>query len=232
MPKLDALACAELIDALTSIGAAASEAIQGARCDDVRIKPDGSPVTAADEAAEAVIRNGLACLAPGVPIISEERWSQEKSKPAPEGSSYFLVDPLDGTREFIAGNDEYTVNIAVVTDGLPILGVIMAPALGLLWRGIVGRGAEKMNADDGSSPTAIHTRKRPGKPVIMVSRSHLEARTTGLSRRPAGQRASGVRIVDKILPPRRRLGRHLSTACAHPRLGHRGGPRHPQISRR
>jgi 3'(2'), 5'-bisphosphate nucleotidase len=177
LPKLDALACAGLIDALTSIGTAASEAILGARSDDVRIKPDGSPVTAADEAAEAIIRDGLACLAPGVPIISEERWSQENSKPAPEGSSYFLVDPLDGTREFIAGNKEYTVNIAVVTDGLPILGVIMAPALGLLWRGIVGRGAEKMNADDGSSLAAIHTRKRPGKPVIMVSRSHLEART-------------------------------------------------------
>jgi 3'(2'), 5'-bisphosphate nucleotidase len=187
LPKLDALACAGLIDALTAIGTAASEAILDARNVEVRIKPDGSPVTAADEAAEALIHAGLAALAPNVPIISEERWSQDKTSPTAEPASYFLVDPLDGTREFIAGRGEYTVNIAVITEGSPILGLIVAPALGLLWRGIAGRGAQKKNFAEGSNVMAIHTRSRADRPTIMVSRSHFDARTASyLDRLPAG----------------------------------------------
>ena len=111
-----------------------------------------------------------------MPIISEEDTERETVKSA----SYFLVDPLDGTREFIAGRDEYTVNIAVVADGAPILGIVAAPALGLIWRGIVGRGAErlKFSADKASAPKAIHTRSRPEHEfVVMVSRSHLDRRT-------------------------------------------------------
>ncbi len=111
------------------------------------------------------------------------RWWR-RNKPKGRGrptSSYFLVDPLDGTREFIAGRDEYTVNVALVTDGAPMLGVIAAPAQLLIWRGIVGRGAERMAfAADGKilPATAIHTRKRPERePVVLVSRSHLDART-------------------------------------------------------
>ena len=65
-------------------------------------------------------------------------------RPAVTSGSYFLVDPLDGTKEFISGRDEYTINIALVADGAPILGVIAAPAQGLIWRGIVGRGAERL----------------------------------------------------------------------------------------
>ena len=83
----------------------------------------------------------LARLAPGLPVISEER--AEHLPPTVGRPGYFLVDPLDGTREFIAGRDEYAVNIAVMSNGTPIIGVVAAPALGLLWRGIVGRGAER-----------------------------------------------------------------------------------------
>ena len=121
----------------------------------MRIKADGSPVTAADEAAEAVIRDGLARLAPALPIISEEQAAHEQPSRS-NGGSYFLVDPLDGTREFIAGRDEYTVNIAIVADGTPILGIIAAPALGLIWRGIVGRGAERLaiSAQKAATPQA------------------------------------------------------------------------------
>jgi 3'(2'), 5'-bisphosphate nucleotidase len=135
-------------------------------------------VTAADEAAEAIICNGLKRLAPDVPVISEERAAREKPKPI-AGGSYFLVDPLDGTREFIAGRDEYTVNIALMTDGAPLFGIICAPALGDLWRGIVGRGAERLSfASPSEAPTPIRTRPRPtSEAVVMVSRSHLEART-------------------------------------------------------
>ena len=178
MPTLHAAACADLMDELTRIAATAAETILDFVINPgVRSKADGSPVTAADEAAEAVIRDGLKQLTPAVPVISEEHAAREKPKPI-AGGSYFLVDPLDGTREFIAGRDEYTVNIALMTDGAPLLGIICAPALGIFWRGVVGRGADRILAADTGAPISIHTRQRPeSETVVMVSRSHLEART-------------------------------------------------------
>jgi 3'(2'), 5'-bisphosphate nucleotidase len=182
VPTLDAAACADMIDALTGIAARASRAILDvAGSAEVRHKDDGSPVTAADEASEAVICAGLKALAPAVPIVSEE---QSERPPTDAGGSYFLVDPLDGTKEFISGRDEYTVNIAVVTNGVPLLGIVTAPAAGTAWRGIVGRGAERLPLADGTTAKeataaiAIHTRPRPGHELlVMVSRSHLEERT-------------------------------------------------------
>jgi 3'(2'), 5'-bisphosphate nucleotidase len=179
VPTLDAAACADLMDALTGITVHAAEAILGfATATGLRSKADGSPVTAADEAAEAIICDGLKRLAPNVPVISEEQAAREKPKPIASGS-YFLVDPLDGTREFIAGRDEYTINIALMTDGAPLFGIICAPALGDLWRGIVGGGAERISlAHRTEAPTPIRTRRRPpSEAVVMVSRSHLDART-------------------------------------------------------
>jgi 3'(2'), 5'-bisphosphate nucleotidase len=181
VPTLNAAGYAALLEPLTAIAAGAAQAILHVGNGDVRRKADGSPVTTADEAAEALIRDGLCRLAPGVPIISEEHAEREKPNiPAGKGASYFLVDPLDGTREFIAGRDEYTVNIAVVSDGAPILGIIAAPASRLMWRGIAGRGAERLEVagDKLSAPRPIHTRPRPAHDmVILVSRSHLDART-------------------------------------------------------
>ena len=165
---------------LTAICVAAAGAIRGSRWEGggVRMKADQSPVTAADEAAETVIRDGLAQLNPLLPIFSEEH--AEREPPKIEAVSYFLVDPLDGTREFIAGRSEYTVNIALVCAGAPALGVIAAPALGLIWRGIVGRGAERLEFAAGkiSEPQAVRTRPRPSDGLrVMVSRSHLDAAT-------------------------------------------------------
>jgi 3'(2'), 5'-bisphosphate nucleotidase len=175
---MDAAACAELLPALSTLGARVALAIrERVWGNDVRSKADGSPVTAADIAAEIAIRDGLADLAPTLPIVSEEQ--AEHPRPAGDGS-YFLVDPLDGTREFIAGRNEYTINIALMTNGAPILGVIAAPALGLIWRGIVGGAAERVSfAADGTiaSPNPIRTRLRPNEPIVLVSRSHLDART-------------------------------------------------------
>jgi 3'(2'), 5'-bisphosphate nucleotidase len=172
-----------MLDALTEIAAHASEAIlEVAGNAGVREKDDGSPVTAADDASEAIICEGLKRLAPSVPIVSEEQASHDRPQTGSRGS-YFLVDPLDGTKEFISGSDEYTVNIAVVTDGVPILGVITAPAAGIIWGGVAGRGAKRVSlAGDGITPAAIpvaiHTRPRPTEElVVMVSRSHLEERT-------------------------------------------------------
>src|SRR6202044_3923328 len=127
--SLDAAACAPLMEELTKLTAQAAETILDlASGSDVRTKADGSPVTAADEAAEALICAGLQQLAPALPIISEEQAARQKPTAIVRGS-YFLVDPLDGTREFIAGRDEYTINIALMSDGAPLLGIICAPAL-------------------------------------------------------------------------------------------------------
>jgi len=179
VPVFDLAACSDLMEGLTKIGIAAAAAIFRARDDrGFRVKADGSPVTKADEAAETVIRDGLSRIAPSLPIISEER--AEKEKPAGTYTSYFLVDPLDGTREFIAGRDEYTINIGLVSDGAPLAGIVVAPVLGRIWRGICGHGAERLDfsADQISAPQAIHTRRRPeGELIVMVSRSHLDART-------------------------------------------------------
>src|ERR1700676_4953463 len=140
------------MDALTGITARAAEAILGfATATGLRSKADGSPVTAADEVAEAIISDGLKRLVPDVPVISEEQAAREKPKPI-AGGSYFLVDPLDGTREFIAGRDEYTINIALMTERAPLLGIICAPALGIFWRGVVGRGADRILDTDAPTP--------------------------------------------------------------------------------
>jgi 3'(2'), 5'-bisphosphate nucleotidase len=178
VPTLDADACADLMDELTRIAAHAAATILDFVIETaVRSKADGSPVTAADEAAEAIICDGLKRLAPAVPVISEEHAARETPEPT-AGGSYFLVDPLDGTREFIAGRNEYTINIALMTDGAPLLGIICAPAPGIFWRGVVGHGADRILATDTDVPTPIRTRPRPAsEAVVMVSRSHLEART-------------------------------------------------------
>jgi 3'(2'), 5'-bisphosphate nucleotidase len=174
----DITASADCMEQLTAIGVAAAAVILKSQGDgEVHIKADGSPVTRADLAAEAIIRDRLSRAVPALPIVSEEQPEPERPN---TGANYFLVDPLDGTREFIAGRDEYTVNIGLISAGVPILGMIVAPALGLIWRGIVGRGAERLEFSSGeiSGPQAIHTRaRRAGELAVMVSRSHLDART-------------------------------------------------------
>ena len=178
MAVFDLAECGGLMDDLTAIAMRAAEAIQRSRREALRLKADGSPVTAADEAAEAVIREGLKSLAPGVRIVSEEQAASGKAV-LPADRTYFLVDPLDGTREFIAGRNEFTVNIALVAAGTPVLGIITAPPLELMWRGIVGHGADRMAITaGGNAPAPIHTRPRPRKPVVMVSRSHLDTNTS------------------------------------------------------
>src|SRR6185437_1199299 len=114
---------ATLMDPLTDLVVKAGEAILAVnrRAMKVHGKNDGSPVTEADLAADRIIADGLARIAPGVPSLSEER--MQGAKP-PFRGSFFLVDPLDGTKEFVAGRSEYTVNVALVTDGAPVLGII------------------------------------------------------------------------------------------------------------
>jgi 3'(2'), 5'-bisphosphate nucleotidase len=131
----------QLLDELSSIVSAAGAAILAARTAslEVRAKADHSPVTAADHASEAVMLEGISRVLPGVSVVSEE--AVMSSPPSDLSGSFVLVDPLDGTRELLAGRDEFTINVAIVNDGRPRLGIIAAPARGILWRGIVGAGA-------------------------------------------------------------------------------------------
>jgi 3'(2'), 5'-bisphosphate nucleotidase len=160
----------EIAALFTALAARAAAAILRFDCRSVatRQKADRSMVTAADEAAEAAILPGLAAL--GVPVVSEE------SAPDPHGGDYVLVDPLDGTAEFLGGRDEYTVNIALVRDRVPAVGVVAAPALGLLWRGAAGT-AERLRLDPSGAITersAIRTRAWPAQRVAAISRSHYD----------------------------------------------------------
>jgi 3'(2'), 5'-bisphosphate nucleotidase len=192
-----------LLDELTTIVSAAAAAILAARAGslEVRAKADLSPVTAADHAAEALILEGLARLLPGMCVVSEEAAGCAPPDRIP--GSFVLVDPLDGTRELLAGRDEFTINLALVSGGCPRLGIIAAPAWGVLWRGIEGRGAERLRLAPGAPAGAAHERSairtRPSPPsglVAVVSRSHLEPQTQALlARLPiADRRACGSAV--------------------------------------
>jgi 3'(2'), 5'-bisphosphate nucleotidase len=178
MPSVDAIAYTELSRALTAIIVRAALTIRAELGKySVQRKADGSPVTTADLAAEEVIGAALERLEPRLPVISEER--AKRAKP-PAQSSYFLVDPLDGTREFIKRLDEYVINIALMTGHAPVLGLIAAPALGLIWRGVSGGSAARLAFSlDGalSAATAIRARPQPREVTVLVSRSHLDPRT-------------------------------------------------------
>ena len=214
MSKLDPADYPDALNALTQLSIVAANAIRGTLGVNVRTKADGSPVTSADEAAEAVIADGLARLGVSLPIVSEE--SVEGAILPAKSDRYYLVDPLDGTKEFIAGRNEYTVNIALLSEGFPVLGVITAPALGLIWRGIVGRGAERLEFAEETAlpPQPIHTRSAPaGEFIVMVSRSHLDAPTEAYLQRLPHTRRIGCGSSLKFC----RLAE--GTADHYPRLG-------------
>ena len=157
LPPIDRRAAARLMGPLTELVALAGAAILQVDRTRMRIdgKTDGSPVTEADLAADRVIAEGLARLAPDIPALSEERvmpGSGRCSQDCPR--AFFLIDPLDGTKEFVAGRNEFTVNLALVVDGTPLLGIIGAPALGLIWRGLVGQSADKDTDKQGTDKHA------------------------------------------------------------------------------
>ncbi|MBS7537461.1 3'(2'),5'-bisphosphate nucleotidase CysQ [Ancylobacter lacus] len=152
-------------------------------------KADHSPVTAADLAAEALLRARLAALMPEVPVVAEEAVSQGRGERP--GASFLLVDPLDGTREFVAERGEFTVNVGLVEHGEPTLGLIYAPAVGTLYVGAAGgrfgaAGAFRAERAPGAAPAPeswqpIRCRPVPAAgPVAVASRSHLDPDTEAL----------------------------------------------------
>ncbi len=184
-------------------------------------KHDRSPVTAADHAAEAIIVGGLRAAYPGIPVIAEEEVAGGRAEIA--GDMFWLVDPLDGTREFVAGTEDFTVNIGLVRDGRAVLGVVGAPALGELFCGVVGRGASK-HGETGRHSIRVRP-PPPGGLVVMASRHH--GGLAELNGFLAGRRVASLHHVGSSLKFCRvaegeadlypRLGRTMEwdTAAAH-----------------
>ena len=168
--------CQALMEALSQPIKKAGETIMEIHAHGVvaREKPDGSPVSEADEAAEAILLAALADLAPDIPVISEEN-AASHAVAAPE--QFFLVDPVDGTREFLRpdGNGAFTVNIGLVQNGAPVMGLVLAPALDRVFRGVVGIGAVEVA---GGVSRALQVRPVPATgPVAVASRSHRDDET-------------------------------------------------------
>lgn len=162
--------------ALARIAAAAGQVVMRhyGICD-ARAKSDHSPVTDADEEAEALILTELATHFPGMPVVAEEAMAAGRGVAA--GDHFFLVDPLDGTREFLSGNGEFTVNIAEVRGGVPVAGVVHAPAKGRMFLGAAREGAfETTEARTVFTPIAVRPAPSDGL-VVVGSRSHNDAQT-------------------------------------------------------
>jgi 3'(2'), 5'-bisphosphate nucleotidase len=152
----------------------------------VREKPDASPVTVADEAAEKIILEDLAAIAPDIPVVAEEAVAAGRVPviSATAGHDrFFLVDPLDGTREFVSRRDEFTVNIALIERSEPVMGVVYAPARHeLYWGDVKSRRAGRIDAEpDGTMPAlgeSITARSAPPQGMVAVaSRSHRSPET-------------------------------------------------------
>ena len=143
---------------------------------DARVKADRSPVTDADEEAEKLILAELNAAFPGVPVVAEEQAAAGHVSKV--GSRFFLVDPVDGTKEFVKRGGEFTVNIGEIVDGKPVSGVVLAPAIGRLFAGAVGEGAFELA---GNAIRDIACRKPDADGLVAVSsRSHPDAKTDEL----------------------------------------------------
>lgn len=143
----------------------------GARLDLVQ-KPDGSPVTAADRLAEALIEKALSDITPGVPFVGEEAVSEGRIPDLGGAPCFWLVDPLDGTSDFIAGSPDYTVNIALIRDGIPTLGVIYAPAHGTLYAAYGPDSAIRWR-EETDTERPIRVRPAPASGLtVLSSRAH------------------------------------------------------------
>lgn len=155
-------------------------------------KDDNSPTTAADAAAEAILIDALKHLTPGVPVIAEEACAH--GTPTGIGTIFWLVDPLDGTKEFLKGTDEFTVNVALINNGVPVLGIVAAPALGEMFFGYQGH-AEKYK---GGTQTILKKTDSVSPPYcVLTSRSHRDQEDVAIliGDRPVGE----VRAVGSSL---------------------------------
>lgn len=173
------------LPAVVTLAEAAGHAIEAVRTGGVaeaQAKDDGSPITRADREAHAIITTGLSQLAPAVPVISEEGQHAPPSERA-SWTRFWLVDPLDGTKEFLAGRPEYTVNIALIDGGVPVLGVVHVPRDGTTYFAVRGAGA---------------WRRRPGAPDARI---FSVPPAPGLGLRVAESRSHRSPELEDVLAP-------------------------------
>ncbi len=198
---------------------------------EARTKDDASPVTDADLAAEAIIKPALEALTPDIPVVAEEA-AAAGEVPDVSGGAFWLVDPLDGTKEFLKRNGEFTVNIALIRDRAPVLGAVFLPAKETLYSGVVGGGATKSVGT--GSPAVIATRAVPPEGLTVVgSRSHgdlseIEAFLGGAkiaSMTPAGSSLKFCLVAEGAADVYPRLGRTMEwdVAAGHAVLSAAGG---------
>jgi 3'(2'), 5'-bisphosphate nucleotidase len=237
---IDANRDPKLMSALAALCVEAGRAIldvYDAEAIAVRSKDDRSPVTDADERGEAILHEGLAKLFPGVPVIAEEACSRDGA-PAWAPSVFLLVDPLDGTREFLARNGEFTVNVGLIEANRPTLGCVHAPALGAVWLGAVGVGATVARAAVRDIPGAeaygpIAVRAAPaGGLCAVASRSHSDPDTEAFlaklgvaDRRSAGSSLKFCLVAEGEADVYPRFGPTMEwdTAAGHAVLAAAGG---------
>jgi 3'(2'), 5'-bisphosphate nucleotidase len=214
-----------------AVAAAAAVTLDAPRT--ARIKADHTPVTDADECSQALLLEALTRLLPGVTVVSEEM----AVRPSRLGDVFVLLDPLDGTREFVAGSGEYTVNLAIIRDRAPVAGIVAVPAAGLIYRGRVQHGAERLAWPRGSaSPEAfwpVRVRAAPRDGVVAtISRSHLDPATVELLERfrirnrvPCGSALKFCRIAEGAadIYPRLAPTREWDVAAGHALVAAAGG---------
>ncbi|MBT5265259.1 MAG: 3'(2'),5'-bisphosphate nucleotidase CysQ [Rhodospirillaceae bacterium] len=162
----------QYLDPAIAIARRAGELILRYYADEIAVdeKTDGSPVTAADRAAEVLIEAALLEIAPEIPIVAEEAVSAGRI-PDTSGGTYWLVDPLDGTKEFINRNGDFTVNLGLMVDHEPVLGVMHTPVDGMAWAGVVGHGAFEEDGDGDRRMIQVREPSEDGL-VVVASRSH------------------------------------------------------------
>jgi 3'(2'), 5'-bisphosphate nucleotidase len=168
----------QVVDIAHNAGAAIMEVYQGGDVGEIS-KADNSPLTLADLAAHRTIVDALTKLTPEIPILSEEAADISYSVRS-QWTRFWLVDPLDGTKEFIKRNGEFTVNIALIENGEPVLGVVYAPVLDVCYNGARGAGACVQRGNAATQPITVKPHVA-GKPIkVVASRSHSDARTEAL----------------------------------------------------
>ncbi|WP_404363773.1 3'(2'),5'-bisphosphate nucleotidase CysQ [Marinobacter sp.] len=219
-----------LPDVLKIAEAASQKVLEIYRTDfKVEFKEDKSPLTAADTASHDVIDERLQRLTPDIPILSEESanapWNQRR-----HWHRFWLVDPIDGTREFTNRSDEFTVNIALIENGIPVLGVVTAPALGEVFWGVKGEGAFKRESDGRERRISVVV--PPSAKRVVASKSHLNEETRAFIEKlgdhklvQAGSSLKFCRIAEGKADIYPRLGPtcEWDTGAAHAVLSAAGG---------
>jgi len=163
----------------------------------VEHKLDASPLTAADMAAHHCIVDGLAVLTPDIPVLSEESAHEVLAAQRRQWPRMWLVDPLDGTREFVKRNGEFTVNLALIDGGEPVFGIVLAPVTGEVWHGGRGLGSlRRARGEDAAHDVPLHTRSPAVVPLrVAASRSHRDPRSEAFIARMAAGTGGEVEPV-------------------------------------